>query len=128
MKQKGDGNTYSEEKNDDVYNSFLQLIGTGKSVCELFREVANNIPAKKYYCTVDRCLDVIRKIDKGIPLNMNIHRERMYRNIYSRVQLAKGVGEDIRTVVKRIINSPAPEYYISPRQVQYVVYSHRKRK
>lgn len=105
-----------------AYDRIIRESGSGTSSREVCRRVAN-APAPRYYVTARRAIEVVWRIHNGKPMNRQRSlRGDMYADIYKRaLAMMKDTGRGLANCVSRIIEKPAPSFYVSPGTVRNIV-------
>lgn len=126
MKKKGSVVEFKEQRNDELLRAFrAQLSNLGElPLTELF-ERASHTPASRFWVSERRAMMVISKMLKGDTLDsMNPKRREMFQEIFRRVKriLEAEPGISLIEASFRVVNSPAPEFYLTPQSARTMIY------
>lgn len=131
--------TLCEEKMEDFLQTMHKIrheySEKGKNITtKSVINIAAKQPAKKFYISTEEAIRNINKIIKGERLKVTSdEKKQMYYDIYNKyIEQTNSceVKEYKYSVIERILNSPAPKFYINPlfadQQIRY--YYHRKKR
>lgn len=116
-----------EERDENILKVFESKV----KECDLllihdvYRAVAES-PAERFWVTARRAYDVIKRMHNGIALkNMFPLRKEMYDEIYTRVQRIreKHPSMTLFDAVTRVIEEPAPKFYLNAMTIKNIVTS-----
>jgi hypothetical protein len=133
MKKIGAVTDFKEMRDRELTDAFRRLLreGVGSSLHELF-ELAAKQPASRFWVSEHRAAIVIRDmLYRGEDLRgMKEQSQRMYREIYRRVRAAlrKDPGRCVYHLVFEVVNSPAPEFYLTAETAKVLIYAHRRKR
>lgn len=111
-------------KGEDVVNALFKAMSgnTGKKLFELF-EIAQKMPAPRFYVTFDNARRFVSMLDRGLDLPFkNENKKRMYQELHSRLKTKRGDKEGCYTLLEEIITSPAPEFYMDAETFKQLFY------
>ena len=117
MRHKGSISEDSLAMREDFYNSYKKVLASSSYIKlrDIVRKAISS-PAPRFYVSPERALAVIQKIKKGESIAyMSESRRDMYTEIYNRVQslLETNPYFSIKEAIRKVINSPAPKFYIN---------------
>lgn len=131
--------TLCEEKMEDFLQAMHKIrheySEKGKNITtKSVINIAAKQPAKKFYISTEEAIRNINKIIKGEMLKVTSdEKKQMYYDIYNKYieQTNSCEAKEYKySVIERILNSPAPKFYINPlfadQQIRY--YYHRKKR
>lgn len=132
MRHKGSTNEWKERQDEEIlaaYKSVFLSYGGMVSVARLY-ELTAFAPASRFFVSDSRAASVVARLLGGRPVGrQRVARLRMYSEIARRARLLMD-GDPRLTLaeaVRRAIAQPAPEMYISPRQVAAIIEREKKR-
>lgn len=126
MKKKGAVSDFTKQRNEELKNAFkaqLHLLGTIPTE-ELFTRAAK-MPASRFWVSERRAAEVISKMLKGdMMFGMNRKKREMYVEILIRVkeEMHREPGITVTEATFRAVNSPAPEFYLTPKSARVIIY------
>lgn len=91
---------------------------------EIFELVAES-PASRFWVSEERAAIVIAAMEAGKPLTrMRRNKREMFEEIYRRylIEREKNPKKSVYELVTRIVNQPAPKFYLTPRTVGEFIY------
>lgn len=117
MRHKGSISEDAIAMREDFYNSYKKVLASSSYIKlrDIVRKAINS-PAPRFYVSPERALAVIQKIKKGESIAyMSESRKDMYSEIFNRVHsyLEANPYLSIREAIRKVINSPAPKFYIN---------------
>lgn len=117
MRHKGSISEDAIAMREDFYKSYKKILASSSYIKlrDVIRKVINS-PTPRFYVSPERALAVIQKIKKGDDVSyMSESRKDMYTEIYSRVRshLELNPYSTIKEAIIKVINSPAPKFYIN---------------
>lgn len=139
MKNEGAYFEYEEQRNRNLLEVFQKVAAANmdKPLPEIYRLTVMQ-PAERFWVSEERASIVISSIMKGDKLTkMRPTKKKMYLEIYRRVKGMREMnpGESLYSLVFDVVNSPAPEFYITPGSAKVIIhkikhkwYEERKRK
>lgn len=132
MRHKGSCNELIAARDKDLFRVYREIISNVRriDIYKVAEEVANH-PAKCFYVSEARALNVIRKMMKGENLDKILPlRKEMYEEIYRRVKemRAKHPNRPLRDIVETILCQPAPRFYLTKSSCLTILYRIFRRK
>ena len=133
MRNKDDRNEFKEQQDAeimDAYRRIFKIYGGKVDVHTLYKMVAF-APASRFFVSPRQAYRVVIRMMAGQPItNMRLSNQRMYLEIYRRVQeelsqlsqLSHNSQSSLKSVIEKIVCQPAPEMYVGIR------YEERKRR
>lgn len=91
---------------------------------EIFELVAES-PASRFWVSEERAAIVIAAMEAGKPLTrMRRNKREMFEEIYRRylIERKNNPRKSVYDLVTRIVNQPAPKFYLTPRTVGEFIY------
>lgn len=122
MRHKGSGNEFKEQQDREIveaYHLIFYAYGGKVSARKLYEKVAAS-PSSRFFVTERQALRIVSKILNGQPLPpMRRLRRCMYEEIACRVTvlLRHHPSLKLTAAVRTVVTSPAPEMYLSVRQI-----------
>lgn len=133
MKKKGSTAEYTSERDSELYAHFLELLRTADMpLGEMFGAAARR-PCSRFFVSLERAAAVVVPMLRGavtsLPESVYEGRRRMYAEIAGRaLELMEDDPDLLPThAVERVINGPAPEFYLSDWAARQIIYRHRRR-
>lgn len=138
MRNKDDRNEFKEQQDAeimDAYRRIFKIYGGKVDVHTLYKMVAF-APASRFFVSPRQAYRVIIRMMAGQPItNMRLSNQRMYLEIYRRVQEelsqlshnSQPSQSFLKSVIEKIVCQPAPEMYVGIRQISFII-SKEKRK
>lgn len=138
MRNKDDRNEFKEQQDAeimDAYRRIFKIYGGKVDVHTLYKMVAF-APASRFFVSPRQAYRVIIRMMAGQPItNMRLSNQRMYLEIYRRVQEelsqlshnSQPSQSSLKSVIEKIVCQPAPEMYVGIRQISFII-SKEKRK
>ncbi len=126
MKKKGSVVEFNDQRDKELLQAFksqLHLLGT-VPLQEGFTRAAM-MPASRFWVSERRAMIVISSMLKGNRIeSMNTKKREMYHEIYRRVKriLEEEPGITLTEATFRVVNSPAPEFYLTPKSARAMIY------
>lgn len=126
MKKKGSVVEFTPQRDEELLTAFrqqLRLLGE-IPLQEIFTRAAM-CPASRFWVSEKRALIVISKMLKGDRiLSMNTKKREMFYEILRRVKdiLKEEPGITLTEATFRVVNSPAPEFYLTPKSARAMIY------
>lgn len=112
-----------------IFRSQCAIVGH-INVRDIARTIAR-MPASRFWVSEERATQVISQLARGItpPAAIRPLKKRMFLEIYRRYRSLRQSRPDEPAIalIQEIINSPAPEFYLSPRSIAGIIYSHTRR-
>lgn len=126
MKKAGAICEFGKQRDKELLQAFkeqLHLLGNMPQE-ELF-ERARKTTASRFWVSEARATTVIRSMLKGDQITtMNPKKREMFFEIYRRVKdiLDRNPKAKIPETVFRVVNSKAPEFYLTPKSAKALIY------
>ncbi len=126
MKKKGSVVEFTPQRDKELLDAFkAQFLKLGDvPTQELFTRAALS-PASRFWVSEKRAMIVVSKMLKGDRiLSMNAKKREMYFEIARRVKeyLRAEPGLTLTEATFRAVNSPAPEFYLTPKSARAMIY------
>ncbi|MDE7081131.1 MAG: hypothetical protein K2O78_05725 [Muribaculaceae bacterium] len=127
MKKPGSTCDYTKVRNAELAATFNRRLAEARTIdlleiCRLTSESA----ASRFFISEERAYELVmaRRRLGHWPIRLR-HRIRMMEEISSRAEalLASGMESTLRDAVYAAVNSPAPEFYLTPRSCRTLVYA-----
>lgn len=126
MKKIGSVADFGPQRDKELLAAFrdqLHLLGSIPTK-ELFTRAAK-MPASRFSVSERRAAAVISKMLRGDRiLSMNTKKREMYLELYRRVRRIREEvpGISLNEACFRAVNSPAPEFYLTPKSARVMIY------
>lgn len=142
MKHKGSAFEYERQRDENLLRVYRTLMGT-LAVTSQYEIYCKTIasPADRFWVSEERAVAVIASMSSdynGTLKKMLPQKQRMYTEIYKRTMklLKANRGMSRAEAVTEVVQSPAPEFYLTPGSVAVILckikkkqwYLERKRK
>jgi len=132
MKHKGNVNEYKQEQDAEVMSAYRRIFGIYGGMIGVSRlyELVAFAPASRFFVSELQASRVIKRFVRGeVVGNMRGARLRMYSEILSRVNGLRSENPDMSLphAVAMVVCQPAPEMYISPRQISAIIDKERQK-
>lgn len=131
MKHKGCTLEFAEQRNRELLRAFKKEIAESERIDTM--KIAYKIvdtKCSRFWVSEERALSVIAKIFKGedILKSMRGTKREMFLEIYRRVaDLRKSHPKaSLTSLIAKVINAPAPKFYMKPRCAMEIIYKIRK--
>lgn len=122
---------FTEERNRELMRVFKQLIDESAfiDIAQISQALVNS-PCARFWVSEERATVVVQAIIKGKPVldGMRPTKREMFLEIYQRVMglRRKCPNETLFNLVLRVVNSPAPKFYMRPRCAMEIIYKIKK--
>lgn len=132
MRKEGAKSYFKEARDAELSALFRKMLCETEmnSLNELFAAVVKQ-PSSRFWVSEDRAAIVVRDvIHRGYDLRqMKLQTARMYAEILKRVLKIreKNPERDIYSIVFEVVNSPAPEFYLTSDSAKVLIYAWRRR-
>lgn len=126
MKKPGSVVEFNSQRDKELLEAFrnqLHLLGT-LSMDEIFLRTSMS-PASRFWVSEHRASTVVSKMLKGdLISSMNPKKREMFFEIYRRVKrmLEEERGLTLSEAVFRVVNSPAPQFYLTQKSTRAMIY------
>lgn len=132
MKHKGNTTDYAAERDGTLLKEYRDALARASRIrlADITREVAES-PAPRFWVSEERAYAVIRKMEAGESIDgMIAERRRMFRELHRRYREEREKNPRLSplAVVAKIVNSPAPRHYLTPRTVGELIYRAKKKR
>lgn len=117
---------FTKERNEDLMRAFREKLVAASYIVmpEIFVKVAES-PASRFWVSEERATIVISAMDAGRKLpKMRSNKREMFEEIYRRFRIERKANPKSSTyeLVSKIVNQPAPKFYLTPRTVGEFIY------
>lgn len=117
---------FTQQRNEDIMRAYrVQLVKARFIVMpEIFRLVAES-PAKRFWVSEERAAVEVSRMLAGKPFSrMRKNKREMFEEIYRRFLLLREEHPDksVFELVSKVVNQPAPKFYLTPRTVGEFIY------
>lgn len=122
---------FTDERNEELMRAFREAIAkkTFIDITEI-SEIIVNMPCSRFWVSEERAMVVITAIIKGKPIldAMRPTKREMFQEIYSRFTSLRLECPDasVFELVLKVVNSPAPKFYMTPRSAMETIYKIKK--
>lgn len=126
MKRQGSTSDFMATRNRELLQTLRQLIVTTRGVAmnDLYAMAARS-PCSRFWVSEKRACEVVSRMLRGIDTEIDAlpQRNRMYREIFLRVLEWRrhNPGHPLTDAVFAAVNSPAPEFYITPESAKVII-------
>lgn len=131
MKHKGSAIEHTGERNRELRRLFSKYYSEGHNPGDDgFYERIVKSPASRFWVSENRATEVVSAMRRGRGIgNMYGEKQRMYREIYRRAMIlhASQPALPLTRIVFEVVNSPAPEFYLSPRTAWRIIGEMRRK-
>lgn len=127
MKYSGSVLDFTEERNEALMGAYRAVIGSREvlSLAEISERIVNR-PCSRFWVSEGRAAVIISEMLKGNPIlyTMRETKQEMFQEIYRRVVSLreKHPKASLAFLVKEVIYSPAPKFYMRPRCAMEIIY------
>ena len=131
MKYKGCILEFTHERNDELMRAFRLAIGNIDfiDISQIAEKIVNT-PCSRFWVSEERAMVVVAAMLKGKPIlnSMRPTKREMFKEIYNRViELRKQRPHaTLFELVMKVVNSPAPKFYMRPRCAMEIIYKIKK--
>jgi len=132
LRHKGSSNEYKRQQDAEImaaYRRIFTLYGGLASVQRLY-ELTAFAPASRFFVSELQAVRVVTRMAQGKPVHaMRGARLRMYTEILRRATAMRD-GDPrlgLAAAVAAVVRQPAPEMYVSPRQVAAIIKEERRK-
>jgi len=131
MRRKGDTNEWKERQDAEIVSAYRRIISTYGGLVSVRRlyELTALASASRFFVSPSRAWRMAARMRDGLPAGrMRKARARMYMDIYrlATQMQAQHEGLTLRDAVESAVRHPAPEMYVSARQVAAIISKERK--
>lgn len=126
MKYFGSIMDFTAQRNDDLMRVYRKQLKDARFIImpDIFELVANS-PASRFWVSEERAAIVISAMWAGKPLpRMRSNKREMFEEIFHRfcVERELNPSASVYELVAKIVNQPAPKFYLTPRTVGEFIY------
>lgn len=126
MKKKGSVVEFKQQRDAELLSAFRQQLSMlGRIPLEELFTRASLSPASRFWVSERRAMVVMSQMLKGDRLlSMNPKRREMFYEIFHRVKeiLRKEPDLTLTEASFRAVNSPAPQFYLTPKTARAMIY------
>jgi hypothetical protein len=133
MKYHGCVLEFTEQRNSELMQAYRRAIaGSSRiDIAEVSVAVVNT-PCSRFWVSEERAMVVVNAIEKGKDCMRRFRatKREMFEEIHRRVvaMRERHPRMSMSEVVFRVVNSPAPKFYMRPRCAMEIIYKLRKRR
>ncbi len=126
MKYFGSILDFTKERNADLMRVYRQKLAEASMIVmpAIFELVAES-PASRFWVSEERAAIVVSAMVAGKPMpRMRSNKREMFNEIYRRYLVMRNDYPDksVYELVTKIVNQPAPKFYLTPRTVGEFIY------
>ncbi len=126
MKYFGSILDFTRERNADLMRVYRQKLAEASMIVmpAIFELVAES-PASRFWVSEERAAIVVSAMVAGKPMpRMRSNKREMFNEIYRRYLVMRNDYPDksVYELVTKIVNQPAPKFYLTPRTVGEFIY------
>ena len=126
MKHFGSILDFTHERNRDIMRVYRERLAEATVIVmpAIFELVAQS-PASRFWVSEERAAAVVAAMEAGKPMpRMRSNKREMFGEIYRRYLIMRKdcPGKSAYELVARIVNQPAPKFYLTPRTVGEFIY------
>ena len=126
MKHFGSIMDFTAQRNEDLMRVYRKHLQDARFIImpEIFELVANS-PASRFWVSEERAAIVISAMLVGRPLpRMRSNKREMFEEIFRRfcIERESYPAASVYELVAKIVNQPAPKFYLTPRTVGEFIY------
>lgn len=131
MKYHGCTLEFTAERNKQLIQAFRRALAAHKhiEINQIAHDVVNT-PCTRFWVSEERAVTVINALIKNKPVLrvMRQSKREMFREIYARYRKLRKIHPTlpVKQIVAKIINSPAPKFYMQPRCAIEIIYKLRR--
>lgn len=130
MKKIGSVAEFGRQRNEELMAAFHAAMRDPglRSLDDMFKAAAK-APASRFWVSERRATEVVSAMMRGVPLErMTPKRRDMYKELYRRALLyiKEKPGCSLYDAVFAAVNSPAPEFYLTPKSARVILYRFRR--
>lgn len=122
---------FTEQRNRELMRAFHETLAD-KSFIDISEvsQIIVNRPCSRFWVSEERAMVVMAALFKGKPVleTMRPTKREMFQEIYSRVLALQKQRPDasLYELVLKVVNSPAPKFYMRPRCAMEIIYKIKK--
>lgn len=132
MKTKGSTFLYEQERNEDLMRCFREKASSVSVlvISDVFNDIVNS-PSSRFWVSESRAAVVIGNMmrNKDALSGMNPQKKEMYEEIFRQANkaISEGATGTIYEIVRTIVRSPAPKFYLTPDSAKVIYYKYKKK-
>jgi hypothetical protein len=131
MKYRGCILEFTDERNKELMRAFREAISKSDFIdIAKISEAMVNMPCSRFWISEERAMVVVAALIKGKPVlkTMRPTKREMFTEIYKRVVALQKQCPDatVFELVMKVVNSPAPKFYMRPRCAMEIIYKIKK--
>lgn len=122
---------FTEQRNKELMRVFHETLADRSfiDISEVSGIIVNK-PCSRFWVSEERAMVVMAALVKGKPVleTMRPTKREMFQEIYSRVLAMQKQRPDasLYELVLKVVNSPAPKFYMRPRCAMEIIYKIKK--
>lgn len=122
---------FTDERNKELMRVFRAAL-TERSYIDIteISEAIVNQPCSRFWVSEERAMVVVAALIKGKPVldTMRPTKREMFQEIFQRVMAMRSERPDasLFDLVLKVVNSPAPKFYMRPRCAMEIIYKIKK--
>lgn len=122
---------FTDQRNAELMRAFSQTIAQCDfiDITKVSEEMVN-LPCSRFWVSEERAFAVCAALIKGKPIlrSMRATKREMFQEIYNRVMALKNEhpSKTLFEIVIKVVNSPAPKFYMRPRCAMAIIYKIKK--
>lgn len=125
MKHKGASFPYKKQRELELMNAFKQVLSESKHIRmdDIFGRVVNR-PCSRFWVSEERATIAVSTMLRGCGgIVTNKLKRKMYNEIFCRYKKLRLENPRVPMshIIYSIVNSPAPQFYLSPSQAKIVI-------
>lgn len=131
MKYRGCILEFTDERNKELMRAFREAVSKSRfiDIAEISETIVN-MPCPRFWVSEERAMVVVAALLNGKPvLNaMRPTKREMFAEIFDRVIALRRQrpGASLFELVVKVVNSPAPKFYMRPRCAMEIIYKIKK--
>ena len=131
MKYRGCILEFTDERNKELMRAFRNAISQRNfiDISEISESIVN-MPCSRFWVSEERALVVVTKLIKGKPVldSMRPTKRELFTEIHNRVIALQQKHPDatLTELISKVVNSPAPKFYMRPRCAMEIIYKIKK--
>ena len=117
---------FTKERNDDLMRAYREKLQEADFIImpQIFELVAGS-PAKRFWVSEERAAIVVSSMLAGKPMpRMRSNKREMFEEIFRRFLIYRKQfpTKSLSELITKIVNEPAPKFYLTPRTVGEFIY------
>lgn len=122
---------FTHQRNNELLRAFREELASRAfiDISEISASVVNK-PCSRFWVSEERAMVVIAALKKGCPVleTMRPTKREMFQEIYRRICYLQALLPDasLFDLVVKVVNSPAPKFYMRPRCAMEIIYKLKK--